>query len=171
MRKIRLYGKNGVGNYALIDDEYYEILSTFRWTVNSKGYATADLYSKMVNRRKFSKSIRMHRLVAILANWDIERKFIDHQFHQTLDNQKHQLRISNNSQNKANGLKYQRKTGNNTKYKGATWVERDQRWSARIRVKTKCIFLGYYKKDIEAAKAYDEAARKYFGEFAMLNFP
>jgi hypothetical protein len=45
------------------------------------------------------------------------------------------------------------------------------RWRARIRVNGKRISLGLFKDEIEAAKAYDRAARKYHGEFASLNFP
>jgi hypothetical protein len=42
---------------------------------------------------------------------------------------------------------------------------------ARIGFEKKEIHLGYFRSEIEAAKAYDRAAIKYHGEFASLNFP
>ena len=45
------------------------------------------------------------------------------------------------------------------------------KWMARIQVDGKRLFLGYFKFPKEAAKTYDIAAKKYFGEFARLNFP
>jgi hypothetical protein len=38
-------------------------------------------------------------------------------------------------------------------------------------VDCKSKFIGYFDNEIDAAKAYDQAAIKYHGEFASLNFP
>jgi hypothetical protein len=43
------------------------------------------------------------------------------------------------------------------------------KYRARIRVNTKLLHLGYFKTSREAAIAYNEAAIKYFGEYAYLN--
>ena len=40
-----------------------------------------------------------------------------------------------------------------------------------MRINGKHTFLGYFYDEVEAAKAYDRAAKKYHGDFAALNFP
>lgn len=43
-------------------------------------------------------------------------------------------------------------------------------WRVTICVNKKMIHVGVFSSEIEAARAYDAAARKHFGEFAHLNF-
>ena len=59
---------------------------------------------------------------------------------------------------------------NNTSgYTGVGWRKSAKRWIAYITVDQKFIFLGYYDTPEEAALAYNRAATKYRGEFAVLN--
>jgi hypothetical protein len=39
-----------------------------------------------------------------------------------------------------------------------------------LTVNEKFIYLGSFDTQIQAAKAYDKAAKKYFGQYAKLNF-
>lgn len=64
-----------------------------------------------------------------------------------------------------------RNSSNNTsEYKGVI-QHRPEKWRAIITLKGKPKHLGVFDSEIAAAKAYDKAARKHFGEFAFLNFP
>jgi hypothetical protein len=59
---------------------------------------------------------------------------------------------------------------NNTSgYKGVCWVESNQKYRASIGVNYETILLGHFNVKEDAARAYNEAALKYFGENAWLN--
>jgi hypothetical protein len=58
-----------------------------------------------------------------------------------------------------------------SQYVGVSWVKRDSRWRAQINIKGKRILLGGYASEEEAARAYDAAARRYYGPDAQVNFP
>jgi len=85
-----------------------------------------------------------------------------------LDNRKANLREASRAENSWNSGK--NRGVSRSKYKGPAWDSRDRRWEVRISVNGRRIYIGRFKDQIEAARAYDRAAKKYHGEFALPNF-
>jgi hypothetical protein len=81
------------------------------------------------------------------------------------------LRLASNAENQANSGKYRSKNGQKCSsiYKGVGWHKHHKKWGANIRFQKKLIHLGYFTNEKEAASAYNKAAIKFFGEFALLN--
>ena len=52
---------------------------------------------------------------------------------------------------------------------GVGWNKEQQKWTAKIGVNRKRIFLGYYANFDDAVKARKEAEEKYFGEWSYDN--
>ena len=79
------------------------------------------------------------------------------------------LRAATRGQNNCNRGKFSSFT--TSRFKGISWDRSRKKWQAGIRRNRRFIRIGYFDDEVEAARAYDEAARKYHGEFARLNFP
>ncbi len=92
----------------------------------------------------------------------------DHINHNGLDNRKVNLRICSQQQNTWNKRKSKNKL---SKYKGVSWHKESSKWRAYIAHDGKYHHLGFFDKEEDAALAYDESAKKHYGEFACLNFP
>lgn len=58
---------------------------------------------------------------------------------------------------------------NKSGYNGVSWCIRSKKWVAQIQCENKKIHIGYFINPIDAAKAFNEAAIKFHGEFAKLN--
>jgi hypothetical protein len=90
---------------------------------------------------------------------------IDHINADGLDNRHANLRLATVAQNAANSRPRKSRAG----LKGVTFAKGKNRWRASIVANGSRIHLGYFRDPRDAAKAYDAAAKKYFGEFAYLN--
>jgi len=151
------------GKEALVDDQDYSYLMQWKWHAAKGGkYAARDTRSF---NRQYGSVVYMHDVLA--ARNGIAGK-IDHANQDTLDNQRQNLRPATGSQNGAN----RGPQANNTSgYKGVVQV--CQRWRAQIKVKGEFHSLGHFPLTdagkIKAARVYNEAALKHFGEFAVLN--
>jgi hypothetical protein len=158
MKTIPLNG----GYVAFVDDEDYELVSPYKWSTlvtGNKIYAR-----RSEGPRRNQRQILMHK--AILKS--SQGELIDHKDGDGLNNCRDNLRTADRSLNAANSC---RSSANTSGYKGVSVSQSKRRWRAYIRVNNVCISLGHFDLIEEAAKAYDAAARKYFGEFAKTNFP
>lgn len=91
---------------------------------------------------------------------------IDHEDGNGLNNRRKNLRSCSSTQNVANtGLRQDNTSG----FKGVNLDRRDGIWVAELSVGGAKKYLGRFSNIIAAARAYNEAAVKYFGQFAKLN--
>lgn len=149
------------GGVTKIDKEDLHLFEKYRWFIKQFKHGRGGTY---VYERKV-KGCKQNFLHRIIMNTP-KNMVTDHKNGDTLDNRKHNLRISTRSQNSMNTRK---KRNSKHSFKGV-WRSSIGYWFCRIYVKNKHHYLSA-KSEVEAAKKYDELARKYFGEFAKLNFP
>lgn len=152
----RLMMRSGKGSVR-IDQADKGLLECYPWYLRKQGN-THYAYAKAGGRL-----VAMHRLILGVA----DDEAVDHINGDGTDNRRSNLRIATTKQN----IRNQRKRRGRSQFKGVCPADRAGVWRAQIRVDYKQIYLGEFSSEEEAARAYDEAARIYFDEFARLNFP
>lgn len=142
--------------FALISAEDVELISERCWF---KHVGPHNIYARSTR----SPKILMHNL--ILPGGEV-----DHIDHDGLNNQRSNLRLATRRQNTGN-MRPRRAPGTSV-YKGVCWNKKCQKWRVLINSETGSrTHVGLFVSEIEAAHAYDEAARRIYGEFACVNFP
>jgi hypothetical protein len=155
----------GDGEFTILDPKDYYLYNCFKWSAcgdDGRIYA-----ARILKQTKYGrvKTIFMHREIMNAPRGLL----VDHRNGNKLDNRKTNLRLATHSQNMHNRRKIKSKTA--SIYIGVYFDKRIVKWGAKIRHQGKRIYLGSFKTEIDAARAYDTAALKCHGEFARLNFP
>jgi G3E family GTPase len=149
------------GEFVFFDREDAALIRRYRWT---KLETSHNIYAVA---RGSKGTVYMHRLLLKVKD-DLR---VDHRDGNGLNNRRRNLRKATSQQNNQNAKA--RRSGS-SKYKGVFWSNSRQIW--RIQIQT--VEMGKRKtysdrstSEVLAAYKYDVLARKYFGEFARLNFP
>lgn len=160
--KVEVFIPLTQGQVAVVDFDDFDSVRDYSWFAHLRG---SKFYAA---RKECGCTISMHRQIMKVGavGKGIERIEVDHINMNTLDNRRSNLRLCTASQNRANAEK---RAHNTSGFKGVSWNITAKAWQARIGTGYKRVFLGYFNTVEEAAKAYDVAAKKQFGEFSRLN--
>ena len=146
-----MYLKINLQRGVLVSDCDAHLLEKHLFYITSDGYAKTRIGKSMVY---------LHRMILP------DVKFVDHINRSKIDNRRENLREASSRDNRNNQDK---PITNTSGYKGVTKNSSGSCFSARITVEGKRITLGSFLTKEQAAQAYNIAALKYHGKFAVLN--
>jgi len=149
------------GKVALIDAWDLPKILPHKWCALHKGNCWYAVTSTLAAPHKWTH-LRMHRIILDAP----DNKYVDHINRDGLDNRQCNLRLATNAQNIANQAA---RPGLSSRYKGVHRVKRKCRLRRPWRAYCSTKKLGYFATEREAALAYNRAAKKKWGEFALLN--
>jgi hypothetical protein len=150
LKEIRLYD----GSITVVDDDDFEKYGEYKFYSNGKGH---------VYRNGENGTMYLHREIMNAPDGMI----VDHINGDKLDNRKSNLRLATPRQNQFNKRKTTKETS--SLYKGVCWIKKTNAWLSSIRIDGVRTNLGYYETEEAAAIAYNEKAKQYHGDFALLN--
>lgn len=136
------------GGVAIVDVECAPLLAGRRWRIASHGYAVAG---------GGNARVYMHRIVTGAA----PGTEIDHVNGDRLDNRRANLRPCRHVDNQKN--RHHRGWGSSS-FRGVSWCRRKRRWRATVGVDGRHVHVGYFRLEIDAARARDEAAARLHGQ-------
>lgn len=160
-REVVLAGKKAAGRVTVVDEADFALASSCRWRIWEKARPGSQVWGPYAVTGPSSAGLH-----TLLTGWPL----VDHANANGdgLDNRRSNLRpatVAENSQNRVSV------PGSSSCFKGVCWNQGRGKWQADIKVNGKSRYLGIFIDEVQAARAYDEAAREAYGAFARLNFP
>jgi hypothetical protein len=147
------------GFVVQVDDKNYNLLNKYNWYAH-KGKNTWYAARRITVDIGKSVKILMHNVIMNPS----EGQEVDHIDHNGLNCLEENMRNCTHQQNTMN-----RSAWGRSPYLGVSYMQ-GKYITARIQLGSKYKHLGLFPTEELAAHAYDEAAKKYHGEFANLNF-
>lgn len=140
------------------DLEDYELIKPYLWKMKESGYVIATEYVD----NSHHKTIYLHRLVMGLGDRKVDKKDVDHIFHNKTDCRKQNLRICEHYQNTTS---QKTRTDNTSGRKGVCWDKTREKWIATITFNKHYYFLGRYEDFDEAVIARELAEQMIHQEY------
>lgn len=149
------------GAVALVDEADFEVVSAYCWQASSgkTTYAQRCGFDAFLERKT---TILLHRFIL----GALPGQIVDHANRNSLDNRRANLRFCDHSQNQTNKV-----INSDAPFRGVRKSPGCKNFIARIRFRGERFHLGSFDNPEDAAVEYDRAARKLFGDFAVVNFP
>lgn len=160
MKQIIVFSKKHGKKIIKVSDSDFKVVSKFKWSIfagNTTFYALTTWIEKGKKTTKY-----LHRLILNAKS----NEFIDHIDHDGLNNQRRNIRLCSPAQNSKNMSKHR---DNQSGLKGVSLDKRRGNFRSRIKIGNKHVWLGSFRCALDAAHAYDAAAKKHFNQFAKIN--
>lgn len=140
VKEIPVHKAGEVVAHALVDDDFYDDLSQYRWYLHPEKYAF-----RIKQTKGKQQTFLMHRQVMGYGPGDPQ---LDHRDRNRLNNQRSNLRPSTQAEN----LENTSARGGSSQYRGVSWHKRQCKWQAFCSKEGKRYNLGYFSDEKEAAR-------------------
>ncbi|HEY5504896.1 MAG TPA: AP2 domain-containing protein [Sedimentisphaerales bacterium] len=156
-RKIDL----GEGQFTIVEPRDYYSIRHLKWFVHGNGSNLYAARSALTSDLR-SRIIFLHRQLMLPPAGLV----VDHRNCDSLDNRRANLRVVTQAVNMRNRRK---RKNTSSRFIGVWFDKKRNKWTVQIRYNGQKLWLGRFDDETAAARAYDAAAKKYFGEIARLN--